>query len=161
MHAIYRPIEEDDVAFAVFGKVFHRFRPHGKENDGGVEVGILHFLGGLAHTFGDFFAELGNGLTTHTGGFALGFCASVLAVHLVMARNKRTPPKTDRVIAVGVIAALAAGLATGSLVFSVASPLVVFAAGLGMSPPSAAKLRVIGVAIVIAGVASSAIALLR
>ena len=94
-------------------------------------------------------------------GFALGFCASVLAVHLVMARNKRTPPKTDRVIAVGVIAALAAGLATGSLVFSVASPLVVFAAGLGMSPPSAAKLRVIGVAIVIAGVASSAIALLR
>ena len=39
--------------------------------------------------------------------------------------------------------------------------VVVLAAGLGMSPPSATKLRVIGVAIVIAGVAASAIALLR
>jgi len=94
-------------------------------------------------------------------GFALGFCASVLAVHLVMARHKRTPPKTDRAIAVAVIAALAAGLATGHNVFAIASPLVVLAAGLGIAPPSAAKLRAIGVAIVVAAIAASAIALIR
>jgi hypothetical protein len=94
-------------------------------------------------------------------GWAVGFGASVIAVHRVIARHKRAASWIDRALPVAMIAVLAAGLAAGSRSFAITTPLVVLAAGLVTSPPSAAKLRAIGVAIVVAAIASSALVLIR
>jgi hypothetical protein len=100
--------------------------------------------------------------------WSLGFGASVLAVHRVIARHKRTPvPRAAGGIDTGalglaVIAALAVCLGLGSRCGSlaIAAPLLGLAAVLAIAPPSAKKLRAIGIAIVAAGVASAAVELI-
>jgi hypothetical protein len=94
-------------------------------------------------------------------GWALGFAASVIAVHRVIARHKRAASPIDRVLPYAMIATLAAGLAAGWSAFVIAAPLVALAAGLVLRPPSASRLRAIGVAIVVAAIVSGAIVVLR
>jgi len=106
--------------------------------------------------------------------WSLGFGSSVLAVHRVIARHKRTSSPVDptagpaaraagrdRALALALVAALAAclGLVSRCGSLAIAVPLVGLAAALAIAPPSARRLRAIGIAIVAAGVASAAVEL--
>lgn len=91
-------------------------------------------------------------------GWALGFGASVLAVHRVIARHKRTAATIDLVLAI-VMIALVLGAAAGSMALALATPLVALSAVIIVAPPSAARLRAIGVAIAVASVAVAALVL--
>lgn len=78
--------------------------------------------------------------------WGLGFAASVLAVHRVIARHKRAATRVDTWHAVGLLAcALAA--ASGARPLVLAAPLVALSALLVIAPPSAKRLRAIGVAV--------------
>lgn len=82
-------------------------------------------------------------------GWALGFAASVAAVHRVMARHKRPASGIDVALAIGLVAVAAGGIATAtrSPASLIAAPLVTIAALLVLAPPSASRLRAVGVAI--------------
>lgn len=89
------------------------------------------------------------------GAWAVGYAASVVAVHRVMARNKHPATWTD--IAVGVV--LVAAIAVCVVVhWYVALPLVAAAVVLVIWAPPARHLRAIGIALVVASVASIVIA---
>lgn len=94
-------------------------------------------------------------------GWALGFGASVIAVHRVMARHKRAASSIDRVLAVGLVAGAVAcvALAAQSMAAVIAAPLVASSALLVIAPPSAARLRAVGVAIAVTAASSCALAL--
>jgi hypothetical protein len=92
-------------------------------------------------------------------GWALGFGATVIVVHRVIARHKRAATAIDGVIALGLIALTIALVVFHHATIALAIPLVAVAAILAVAPPPASRLRGIGIAIVVAGVASSAVAL--
>jgi hypothetical protein len=94
-------------------------------------------------------------------GWALGFGASVIAVHRVMARHKRAASSIDRALAIGLPAVAVAcfALAARSSSALIAAPLVASSAVLVIAPPSAARLRAIGVAIAVTAAVSCALAL--
>ena len=92
-------------------------------------------------------------------GWALGFGATVVGVHRVIARHKRAATAIDAVIALGLLAIAVALVADRHATIALAFPLVAVAAILTVAPPAASRLRAIGIAIVVAGVASSAVAL--
>lgn len=95
-------------------------------------------------------------------GWALGFAATVLAVHRVIARHKRPASAIDRILAAGLVAAALGCAVAGARVpaIAIAAPLAGLAAVLVIAPPSAARLRAIGVAIVVAAAGSGAVAVL-
>ena len=77
-------------------------------------------------------------------GWSLGFAASTIAVHRVIARHKRAASLIDRACAVGLAGGLAACLVFASPGRAIAAPLIGLAAILVIAPPSAARLRAIG-----------------
>jgi hypothetical protein len=94
-------------------------------------------------------------------GWALGFGASVIAVHRVMARHKRAATLIDRALAIGLTAAtlVCLALSTRSATARIAAPLVTISVLLVIAPPSAARLRTVGVAIAVTAAVSCALAL--
>jgi hypothetical protein len=98
----------------------------------------------------------------HWAGWALGFGASVVAIHRVIARHKRPVSSIDVAIAVALVAAAAVCIATAPRSPSslIAAPLVSIAALLAIAPPSASRMRAVGIAIAVIAAASGAFALL-
>jgi len=93
--------------------------------------------------------------------WAVGYATTVVAVHRVIARHRRLATWID-----GAVAALLAGVtvaaavaATAIRVAALAVPLCAIATALAARPPAATRLRTIGVALVIASIASVSIAL--
>jgi hypothetical protein len=94
-------------------------------------------------------------------GWAVGFGAGVIAVHRVMARHKHPATSADRALA-AVLVAMAtacAVMATRSPAPLIAAPLVSIAALLVIAPPSASRLRAIGIAIAVTAATSALLAL--
>ncbi len=94
------------------------------------------------------------------GAWAIGYGASVIAVHRVIARHRRAAGQVDRALLVMLCAAV---LATCVLVswwpsVSVGLPLLVLSTAIVMRPPRARHLRAIGLALVAASLASVFIA---
>ena len=85
----------------------------------------------------------------HWLGWAIGFGATVIAVHRVIARHKRPAMRVDWLLAPGLFASFALLIATASRcpTSTIAAPLVLLAAGLVTIPPRATRLRAVGVAI--------------
>jgi hypothetical protein len=92
--------------------------------------------------------------------WAIGFGATVLAVHRVIARHKSAADVVDVVLAASMIA-LAFGAASGWAPLLLSAPLVGVSAVLVMAPPAASRLRAIGVAIVIASIVTGGLVLAR
>jgi len=92
--------------------------------------------------------------------WALGFGATVLAVHRVIARHTRPATAIDRVIAAALVAITLAcfGLAPRLPALAIPILLVAVAAALVLVPPPATRLRTVGVAIVVAAAGSSTLA---
>ena len=88
-------------------------------------------------------------------GWAVGFAASVVVVHRVIARHRKPAARIDRVLVAALASTLAFTLAS-SLV--VAAPLVLGAFALVNAPPPATRLRLIGVALVAASLAATVLA---
>lgn len=82
-------------------------------------------------------------------GWALGFCATVIAVHRVLARHNRPATAIDRFLAMGLLASSALLLATAGRcsTSAIAAPLVWLATGIVAAPPRATRLRAVGIAI--------------
>lgn len=95
-------------------------------------------------------------------GWSLGFGATVVAVHRVIARHRRPASWIDRILAVALVAATAGSAALGwqALPLAIAASLTGLAAALVAVPPAATRLRAIGVAIAIAAAVSGAVAVL-
>lgn len=106
-----------------------------------------------------------SGISSHTASllwlaWSIGYAASVLAVHRVIARHRRAATWIDRVIVLALGAALAVVFVAGMeipLLLS-ALPLVALSGGLVVWPPRANHLRAIGVALVAASAAAIGIA---
>ena len=89
--------------------------------------------------------------------WSVGFAATVVAIHRVIARHRRAASPADRVVAAA-LTAIAAGcvaLAWWAPVTAVAAPLAGLAAGLVIAPPPVRRLRAIGVAVVVAACAGA------
>jgi hypothetical protein len=89
------------------------------------------------------------------------YACSVVAVHRVIARHRRAATAADRGLAaaaVGITVAVAA-LATAAAIAAPAVPLAGASAMLLIAPPRATRLRAVGVALVIASIASGALAI--
>jgi hypothetical protein len=93
--------------------------------------------------------------------WSVGFGCSVVAVHRVIARNKRAAALADVAIALALVGVALATAATAIIepLALVAMPLAAASAALALRPPSARRLRAIGVALVVASSGSIAIAL--
>jgi hypothetical protein len=90
-------------------------------------------------------------------GWAIGFSATVIAVHRVIARHRRPATAIDRFLAIGLLAGSALLLATASRCSpsALAAPLVVLATGIVAVPPRATRLRTVGIAIVVMAAVSA------
>jgi len=94
--------------------------------------------------------------------WSVGFGATVVAVHRVIARHKRGAAPIDRVLALVLIATVLAllGGAAAYAPLAIAAPLTALATLLVIAPPSAARLRAVGAVTVVVAVTSGAIAVL-
>lgn len=90
--------------------------------------------------------------------WSTGYVASVLAVHRVIARNRHAASLVDALIGLGLVGAVVAIAVSAPRSFLLALPLVVMSVALVARPPGAKHLRAVGVALVIASVASIGIA---
>jgi hypothetical protein len=93
-------------------------------------------------------------------GWSLGFAASTIAVHRVIARHKRSASWVDRACGFALVGGFIACLALASrqTALAIAAPLFGLAAALVLAPPSARRLRAIGLATVAAGVVAGVLA---
>jgi hypothetical protein len=93
--------------------------------------------------------------------WAVGYACSVVAVHRVIARHRRPASRVDAFVVAGLAAVLAAVIAAASRepIAAVAVPLAAIATAVSIRPPPATRLRAIGVVLVVASIASGAIAL--
>jgi hypothetical protein len=93
--------------------------------------------------------------------WAVGYACSVIAVHRVIARHKRAPTRIDAIVGAALAAVTLAvvALVAWTPLAMVALPLAMAGTVLAINPPSARRLRAIGVALVIASVASGTIAI--
>jgi hypothetical protein len=92
--------------------------------------------------------------------WSIGYAASVIGVHRVIARHRRAATLIDRMVATVLTAALV-GLCIASVhrpLWLLAVPLVGVSAVLVIHPPSARRLRAVGVALVVASAASVGLA---
>lgn len=98
----------------------------------------------------------------HWLGWAIGFGATVIAVHRVIARHKRPATRVDRLLALGLVAGSAWLIATATRhpTSTIAAPLVLLAAGLVTVPPRATRLRAVGVAIAVTAAVSGVLEVL-
>jgi hypothetical protein len=86
--------------------------------------------------------------------WAIGYACTVLAVHRVIARHHAVPTAIDRVAAAALVATT---IAAAACALWIAVPLAGIAAVLVLKPPPASRLRAIGVALVVASIASGAV----
>lgn len=95
--------------------------------------------------------------------WSIGFAATVVGVHRVISRHRRTATLTDRVIAValGGVMILVGALGFGEPSLWIAAPLVAVSLVLVARPPPVRRLRAIGVALVIASVASVGVTVIQ
>lgn len=95
------------------------------------------------------------------GAWAAGYACSVVAVHRVIARHRRAASAIDLGLAAAVVGITlgSAALARAVSLAAAAVPLAAVSAVLLAVPPRATRLRAIGVALVVASVASAAIAI--
>lgn len=94
--------------------------------------------------------------------WALGFAASVVAVHRVIARHRASATIVDRVVGALLVIATAmaaAVVARAASTAAVALPLLVFSTAIVLYPPRATRLRAIGVALVAASCLSVTVAI--
>lgn len=89
------------------------------------------------------------------GAWSLGFAATVIAVHRVIARHRRPVGLADLVSAITLAAAVIALLQTRMYL---ALPLVVIALGVVVWPPRATRLRALGVLVTVVAATSGACA---
>ena len=91
--------------------------------------------------------------------WAIGYACTVIAVHRVIARHREAAGTRDRVV-IGALAAVTLAATAIALalrpIAAAAVPLAAIATGLAVHPPSARRLRAIGVALVIASLISGA-----
>ena len=94
--------------------------------------------------------------------WAIGYACTVVAVHRVIARHRRPATRIDRIAAIGIatIAVAAAALALSFAPALLAVPLALASAVLVVRPPRATYLRAIGVALVVASLATGALAVI-
>lgn len=92
-------------------------------------------------------------------GWAIGFGATVIAVHRVLARHKRPATAVDPVLAIAllVIATLLVAIAGRSSTSAIAIPLVLLATATIAAPPRATRLRALGIAIATTAALSAAL----
>ncbi|MGE5184495.1 MAG: YwiC-like family protein [Acidobacteriota bacterium] len=93
--------------------------------------------------------------------WGLGYACTVIAVHRVIARNRAAASVGDRIAAVATAAVAIAGgvVAVRIPLAAICVPLALIALALVVRPPPARRLRAIGVALVVASVASGALAI--
>jgi len=91
--------------------------------------------------------------------WACGYASTVIGVHRVIARHRRSATRRDRVIGFGMVIATLAVIASAVLTLwaLVALPLVASSAALVLWPPPASRLRTIGLALVGASLVSISI----
>ena len=89
--------------------------------------------------------------------WTLGYGATIVAVHRVIARHKRPPSRFDRIVALGpsMVALLAIAAAAVRVEAVAAVPLATIATAIVLHPPRASRLRPVGMAIVVASIASA------
>jgi len=133
---------------------------------------VAHTLAGelvavVALTGASFVVQVAGGVARGAAldawlGWSLGFAASTIAVHRVIARHKHAASWVDRVCALVLAGGFAACLwrATPGGAFAIAAPLVGLAAVVVAAPPSARRLRAIGLATVAAGTLAGVLATL-
>jgi hypothetical protein len=90
--------------------------------------------------------------------WSLGYVASVLAVHRVIARNRRPASVVDVLLVVGLAGVIVAIAVVAPRMFVLAMPLVAISTLLVARPPGAKYLRAVGVALVVGSVASISVA---
>lgn len=92
--------------------------------------------------------------------WAVGFACTVIAVHRVIARNRTTASWRDAVAlaVLGAVAVTTIFFVAHESSIGAAAPLALISTGLVVSPPRARHLRTIGGALVVASVASGALA---
>lgn len=92
--------------------------------------------------------------------WSLGYAATTVGVHRVIARHRAGRQRIDVVLMLAMAWAVtvAVAIATMHLVVAIVLPLIAVSAALVARPPRATRLRAIGVALVIASVASAGIA---
>jgi hypothetical protein len=112
-------------------------------------------------------ARVASGAAVHPAllewlGWAIGFGATVIAVHRVIARHKRAATPIDRLLVVGLCtgSALLIATATRCPTSAIAAPLVLLAAGVVAVPPRATRLRAVGVAIAATAAVSAVLEIL-
>lgn len=91
--------------------------------------------------------------------WSIGYASSVIAVHRVLARHRTPATWRDPVFAVG-LGAIAVGASLGALerpVFAVSALLAAIATVVAARPPSAHRLRTIGVVLTVASAAGGAL----
>lgn len=95
-------------------------------------------------------------------GWSVGFGATVLAVHRVLARHKRAAGPIDRVMTVGLVAASAVAIAFAfrCAAATIAAPLLTLAGVVTLAPPPARHLRAVGVVIAIVAAGSAVLAII-
>jgi hypothetical protein len=95
--------------------------------------------------------------------WSLGYAASVIAVHRVIARHKRPASRIDALASIGLVCVTLATCAVALWIpiAALAIPLVAISAMFAIRPPPATRLRAIGVALVIASIAANVISALH
>jgi hypothetical protein len=93
--------------------------------------------------------------------WAVGFVASVIAVHRVIARHRKPATVVDRILGAVLLAATAtAALAVRETsTLALALPLLALSTLLALYPPRATRMRAIGVALVVMSCVSVAVAI--
>lgn len=90
------------------------------------------------------------------GAWSLGFGATVIAVHRVIARHRHPAGLADLVSAIGMVAAVIAVILLSRASLYPALPLVVLAFGVILWPPRATRLRALGVAVTVVAATTGA-----
>jgi hypothetical protein len=91
--------------------------------------------------------------------WSIGYAASVIAVHHVLARRRGpTPLDAARIAVLAILALAAIVLAFTRPAFAIAVPLAVVSTGIAIRAPSPRRLRAIGVGLVVASTVSGALA---
>lgn len=93
--------------------------------------------------------------------WSFGYACSVVGVHRVIARHKQAASWTDATIVTALATAMIVScvLVVQTPATAVALPLVAIATLLAIHPPAATRLRAIGVALVVASMVSSSLAI--
>jgi hypothetical protein len=93
--------------------------------------------------------------------WAYGYACTIIAIHRVIDRHKRSPARIDHLVSVGLVVAVVAVVAVATVhrLALVALPLAIASAAVAIVAPAATHLRSIGFGLVTASVLSAGLAL--